>query len=104
MKGKARDWHDNRACQLRSNRKIDTSSAFVSAMDSRITTSHDRNVAYAKIQRVKYKGSVMTCVNKLIRLNENANMSGDAWHTVFVNNLVQQLRNDLANMHGGKLM
>ena len=41
MKGKAQDWYDNLARQLRSNRKIDSWSAFVSAMDERFTTSHD---------------------------------------------------------------
>ena len=38
MKGKARDWYDNRARQLQSNRKIDTWSSFVSAMDKQFTT------------------------------------------------------------------
>ena len=39
LKGKARDWYDNRDCQLRANRKIDSWPAFVSAMYERFKTS-----------------------------------------------------------------
>ena len=78
MKGKAQDWYNNQACQLRSNGKIDSWSAFVLAMDERFTNSHKGDLAYAEMHRVKYQGSVMTYVEKLIGRNEKANMSGHA--------------------------
>ena len=78
-KGKARDWYDNRARQLRSNQKIDSWSAFVSATDERFMTSHEGDLAYAELHRVKYQGSVMIYVDKLIGINKMANMSGRAW-------------------------
>ena len=102
MEGKAHDWYDNRARQLRSNRKIDFWSAFVSAMDEWFMTSHEGDLAYVEMHRVKYHGSVMTYVNKWIGLNEKANMSGHAWRTVLVNGLMHELRKDLAKLHGGK--
>ena len=102
MKGKARNRYDNRASQLRSNRKIDSWSVFVSALDERFTTSYKGDLAYAEIQRVKYQGSVMTNVDKLIGLNERANQSGHAWHTVLVNSLPHELRKDFAELRGGK--
>ena len=78
MKGMAHDWYDNRPPYLRSNRKIGTWSSFVSAMDAMFTTSHEGDLAYAEMHRDKYQGSVMTYINKLIGLNEKANMSGHA--------------------------
>ena len=102
MKGKACDWYDNRARQLRSNRKIDTWSAFIFAMDERFMTSHEGNLAYAEMHRITYQGSFMTYVDKLIGLNEKANMSGRAWRTVLVNGLPHELRKDLAKLRGGK--
>ena len=78
IKGMARDWYNNRARQPRSNRMIDTWSAFLSAMDKRFATSHEGDLAYVEIYRVKYQGSVMTYVDKLIRLKKEANMSGHA--------------------------
>ena len=100
MKGKARDWYDNRARQPRSYRKIDTWSAFVSAMDVRFTTSQECELAYAEMHRVKYQGSVITYNDKLIGLNDKANMSGRACRTVLVNGLPHELRKDLAKLHG----
>ena len=44
----------------------------------------------------------MTYVDKLIGLNEKANMSGRAWRTVLVNGLLHELRKDLAKLCGGK--
>ena len=102
MKGKARNWYDNRARQLRSNRKTDTWSAFVSAMNERFTTSNEGDLAYVEMHRVKYQGSVMTYVDKLIGLNEKANMSGRACCTVLVYGLLHELRKDLAKLRGGK--
>ena len=102
MKGKARDWYENRVRQLRSNLKIDTWSAIVSAMDERFTNSHEGDLAYAEMHRFMYQRSVMTYVDKLIGLNEKANMSGRASHTVLVNGLPHELRKDLAKLRGGK--
>ena len=53
-------------------------------MDERFTTSHKGDLAYAEMHRVKYQGSVMTYIDKLIALDEKANMSGPAWYTVLV--------------------
>ena len=103
-KGKAWDWCNNRARQLRSNRKIDCWSVFVSAMDERFTISHEGDLAYTEMHRVKYQGSVMTYVEKLIGLNEKANMSGRPMRTVLVNGLPHELRKDLAKLRGGKPM
>ena len=76
MKGKDRDRYDNSACQLRSNRKMDTWLAVISAMDERFMTSHEGNMAYLEMHRVKYPGSVPTYIDKLIGLNKKANVSG----------------------------
>ena len=43
-------------------------------MDERFTTSHESDVGYAEMNRVKYQGSVMTYTEKLIGHNEKANM------------------------------
>ena len=71
-------------------------------MDERITTSYEGDLAYAEIHMAKYQGSVMTYVDRLIGLNEKANMSGRAWHSVLVNGLPHELRKDLAKLRGGK--
>ena len=60
-------------------------------MDKRFTTSHKGDFAYAEMHRVKYQGSVMTCVDKLIGFNGKTNMSGHVWDTVFVNGLPLEL-------------
>ena len=70
-------------------------------MDEKFTTSHERDLAFAEMHRVKDQGSVMTYVNKLIGLNEKANMSGHGWRTVLVNGLPYELRKDLAKLRGG---
>ena len=70
-------------------------------MDERFTTSYEGDLAYAEMHSVKHRGSVMTCVNRLIGLNERANMSGHAWRTVLVNGLPHKLQNDLAKLRGG---
>ena len=71
-------------------------------MDERFTTSHKGDLAYAELHRIKYQGSVMTYVDKLIGLNEKANISGRARRTVLVNGLPHELRKDLAKLCGGK--
>ena len=102
MKGKARDWYNNRARQLRSNWKIDSWSAFVSAMDERFMTSQEGDLAHTEMNRVKYQGSVMTYINKLFGHNEKANISGHAWQTVLVHGLPYELRKHLAKLRRGK--
>jgi hypothetical protein len=102
LKGKARDWYDNRARQLRANRKIDSWPAFVSAMDERFTTSHEADAAFAKMSSVTYKNSVMAYIDELTNLNEKANISGRAWRNILCGGLPQELRKDLAKMQGGK--
>ena len=60
LKGKARDWCDNWARQLRANRKIDSWPAFVLAMYERFKTSHETDAAFAEMATVVYKRSVMS--------------------------------------------
>ena len=79
LKGKARDWYDNWARQLRPNQKIESWPAFVSAKDERIKTSHEADAAFEEMATVVYKGSVMSYIDKLVNLNEKANISGYAW-------------------------
>ena len=67
-------------------------------MDERFTTSHEGDLAYPEMYRVKYQGSVMTYVDKFIGLNEKANMSGRTWRTALVNGLTHELRKDLAKL------
>ena len=102
IKGKDRDWYDNRARQLRANRKIDSWSVFVSAMDERFKTSHEADAAFVEMATVDYKGSVMSYIDKLVNLNEKANNSGRAWRSMLVKGLPHELRKDLAKMQGGK--
>ena len=71
-------------------------------MDERFTTSHEADVSYAEMSKVVYKGSVMAYVDKLINLNEKANVSVHPWCTALVNGLPHELRKDLARMQGGK--
>ena len=47
---------------------------------------------------VVYKGSVMSYINKLVNLNEEANISGRAWRSMLVKGLPHELRKDLAKM------
>ena len=76
LKGKASDWYDNRARQLRANRKIDSGPAFVSAMHERYKTSHEADAAFAEMATVVYKESIMSYIDKLVKLNEKANIFG----------------------------
>ena len=98
LKGKATVWYDNRARQLRANRKIDSWPAFVSAMDARFKTSHEADAAFAEMATVVYKRSVMSYIDKLVNLNEKANISGRAWRSMLVKGLPDELRKDLAKM------
>ena len=102
LKGNARDWYDNRAHQLRTNRKIDSWPAFVSAMDERCKTSHEADTAFPEMATVVYKGSVMSYIIKLVNLNEKANIAGRASQSMLIKGLPHQLRKDLAKMQGGK--
>ena len=51
---------------------------------------------------VVYKGSVMSYIDKLVNLNEKANISGRDWRSMLVKGLPHELRKDLAKMQGGK--
>ena len=102
LKGKARDWYDHRAHQLRANRKIDSLPAFVLAMDERFKTSHEADAAFTEMAIVVYKGSVMFYFDKLVNLNEKANISGHAWRSMLTKRLPYGLQKDLTKMQGGK--
>ena len=102
LKGKARDWYNNRARQLRANWKIDSWPAFMLAMDERFKTSHEADAAFAEMATVVYKGSVMSYTDKLVNLNEKAKISGHAWRSILVKGLPHKLRKDSAKMQGGK--
>ena len=102
LKGKARDWYKNRARQLFANQKMDSWPAFVSAMDERFKTSHEADDDIAEMATVVYKERVMSYIDKLINLNEMANISGRAWRSMLIKGLLYKLRKDLAKMQGGK--
>ena len=86
---------------MRANRKIDSWPAFVLAMDKRFKTSHEADGAFAEMATVVYKGSVMSYIDKLVNLNEKANISGRAWRSLLTKCLPHELRKDLAKMQGG---
>ena len=102
LKGKARDWYDNRARQLRANRNIDSWPAFESAIDERFKISPEADATFAEMATVVYKGSVMSYIDKLDNLNEKANISGRVWRRMLVKGLPHELRKDLAKMQGGQ--
>ena len=102
LKGKARDWYDNRACQLRANRKIDSWPLFLSAMDERFKTTHEAATAFAEMATVVNKGSVMSYIDKLVNRNEKGNISGRAWRSILTKSLPPELRKDFAEIQGGK--
>ena len=51
---------------------------------------------------VVYRGSVISYIDKLVNLNEKANISGCARRSMLVKGLPHELRKDLAKMQGGK--
>ena len=71
-------------------------------MDERFKTSHEADAAFAEMATVVYKGSVMSYIDKLVNLNEMANISGHAWRSMLVKVLPQKLQKELAKMLGGK--
>ena len=71
-------------------------------MDEKFTTSNKGDPAYAEMHRVKYQGSVMIYIDKLIGLNKNVNMSGCALRTVLVYSLSHELRKNLAKLYREK--
>ena len=75
---------------------------FVPATDERFQTSHEADAAFAERATVVYKGSVISYIDKLVNLNEKANISGCAWRSMHVKSLTHELRKDLAKMQGGK--
>ena len=70
-------------------------------MDERFKTSHGADTAFAEMATVVYKGSVMSYIDKLVNLNEKANISSCAWRSMLVKGLPPELRKDLAKMQGG---
>ena len=64
--------------------------------------SHEADAAFAEMATVVYKGSVMSYIDKLVNLNEKANISGRAWQSMLVKGLPHELRKDLAKMQKGK--
>ena len=71
-------------------------------MDERFKTSYEADAALAEMATVVYKGSVMSYIDKLVNLNEKANISGRAWRSMVIKGLPHELRKDLAQMQGGK--
>ena len=71
-------------------------------MDQRFKTSHEADAAFAEMATVVYKGTVMSYIDKLVNLNEKANISGRAWRSMLTKGLPHVLRKDLAKMQGGK--
>ena len=71
-------------------------------MDERFKTSHEADAAFEEMATVVYKGSVMSYIDKLVNLNEKANISGGAWRSMLVKGLLYELRKDLAKMQCGK--
>ena len=60
-------------------------------MDERFKTSHEADAAVAEMATVVYKGSVMSYIDKLVNLNEKANMSGRYWRSMLVKGLPHDL-------------
>ena len=71
-------------------------------MEERFKTSYEADAAFTEMATMVYKGSVMTYINKLVNLNEKANISGRAWRSMLTKGLPYELRKDLAKMQGGK--
>ena len=61
---------------------IDSWPVCVSAMDERFKTSHEADAAFAEMATVVYKGSVISYIDKLVHLNEQANISGGASRSI----------------------
>ena len=71
-------------------------------MDERYKTSHEAHAVFAEMAKVVYKRSVMSYIDKLVNLNEKANISGCAWRSMPIKGLLHELQKDLAKMQGGK--
>ena len=71
-------------------------------MDERFKTSYEADAAFAEMATVVYKGSVMFYIDKLVNLNEKANISGRTWRSMLVKGLPHELQKDLAKMQEGK--
>ena len=71
-------------------------------MNERFKTSPEADAAFAEIATVVYKGSVMSYIDKLVNLNEKANISVRAWRSMLTMGLPPELRKHLAKMQGGK--
>ena len=67
-------------------------------MDERFKTSHEADAASAGMATVVYKGSVMSYIDKLVNLNEKANISGRSWRSMLSKGLLHKEQKDLAKM------
>ena len=98
IKGKARDWYDNRTRKSHTTQKIDSWPVFVSAMDERFKTSYEADAGFAAMATIVYKGNVMSYINKLVNFKEKANISGHTWRSMLTKGLPHELRKDIAKM------
>ena len=69
-------------------------------MYERFKTSHEADAAFAEMATVVYKGSVMSYIDKLVNLNEKANISGRAWRSMLIKGLPYELQKDFIMMRG----
>ena len=67
-------------------------------MDERFKTSHEADAAFTEMATVVYRGSVMSYIDKLVNLNEKANIYGRVWRSMLTKGLPYELRKDLAKM------
>ena len=102
MKGKARDRFNNRACTLRTNRKADTFSAFVSAMGERFKVDKEDDVNYEKLWKAKCSDNALDYTDKLKALNLKAGVTGLTWRKIIQAGLPHPLREKLAFGQGGE--
>ena len=71
-------------------------------MDERFKMSNEADAAFAEMATVVYKGSVMSYIDKLVNLNEKANISGRAWRSMLVKGLPHELRKGFSQDVGRK--
>ena len=102
MKGKAREWFDNRSRKLRRNRKVDTFTAFVEAMSEQYKHDKERDVQFEKLHQLQYSGNIFEYINKLEALNMRVGLSGFPWRKAIKRGLSQELRKQLAQVPGGE--
>ena len=80
---------------LRANQKVDTFSAFVSAMDERFKVDKEDDVNYEKFWKVKYSSNILDSIDKLEALNLRAGVTGFTWRKIIKAGLPHSLRGKL---------